>query len=246
MISPSENAGADNSLPGMPVRLLNGELARKDVSRLEFHAMEWPRTESVQELESGSVLTADAGWQEQVAALEEKLNLQAQQITAQLDVARREAGMESRQRWEEELEERVAVERARVMRSCEEFGKERARYFADVEAEVVKLALAIAARVLHREVKLDPLLLRAAVRVALEKIEDNSTMQLRVPSIDMEKWRDVIGVETEPSVQLKGDERLGQGECVLETNVGRVDLGVGAQLVEIEKGFFDLLQQRPS
>ena len=33
------------------------------------------------------------------------------------------------------------------------------RYFAGVEAEVVKLALAIAARVLHREAKLDPLLL---------------------------------------------------------------------------------------
>ena len=36
------------------------------------------------------------------------------------------------------------------------------------------------------------------------------------------------------------------GECVLETSVGKVELGVSAQLEEIEKGFFDLLQQRPS
>ena len=35
------------------------------------------------------------------------------------------------------------------------------------------------------------------------------------------------------------------GECVLETRVGTVELGVKAQLEEIEKGFFDLLQQRP-
>jgi flagellar assembly protein FliH len=36
------------------------------------------------------------------------------------------------------------------------------------------------------------------------------------------------------------------GECVLETNIGRVELGVSAQLAEIEKGFFDLLQMRPA
>ena len=50
-------------------------------------------------------------------------------------------------------------ERSVVLKACEEFRRERARYFAGVEAEVVKLALAIAARVLHREAKLDPLLL---------------------------------------------------------------------------------------
>jgi flagellar assembly protein FliH len=47
-------------------------------------------------------------------------------------------------------------------------------------------------------------------------------------------------------LKLVGDERLGVGECVLETNVGRVELGVSAQLEEIERGFFDLLQQRPA
>ncbi len=50
----------------------------------------------------------------------------------------------------------------------------------------------------------------------------------------------------ESSLQLVGDERLGSGECVLETNVGKVELGVSAQLEEIERGFFDLLQQRPA
>ena len=39
------------------------------------------------------------------------------------------------------------------------FRKARQRYFTVVEEEVVKLALAIAARVLHREAKIDPMLL---------------------------------------------------------------------------------------
>jgi flagellar assembly protein FliH len=43
-----------------------------------------------------------------------------------------------------------------------------------------------------------------------------------------------------------GDERLAAGECVLETNVGKVELGVSVQLEEIERGFFDLMEQRPA
>jgi flagellar assembly protein FliH len=33
---------------------------------------------------------------------------------------------------------------------------------------------------------------------------------------------------------------------VIDTNVGTVELGVDAQLQEIERGFFDLMQRRPA
>jgi flagellar assembly protein FliH len=47
-------------------------------------------------------------------------------------------------------------------------------------------------------------------------------------------------------VELVADEDLHSGDCVLETHVGQVELGVSAQLEEIERGFFDLLDQRPA
>ena len=58
-------------------------------------------------------------------------------------------------------------------------------------------------------------------------------------------WRELMQAEDASMVEVSGDSRLEAGECVLETSVGRVELGVEAQLEEIEKGFFDLLQQRP-
>jgi flagellar assembly protein FliH len=33
--------------------------------------------------------------------------------------------------------------------------------------------------------------------------------------------------------------------CLLETELGVADLGLDAQLKEVEQGFFDLLAQRP-
>jgi flagellar assembly protein FliH len=189
-----------------------------------------------------------AGMEVRLKAEMAALDVQSEaQISSRIDAARSEARAEARREWEQELEERIAAEREGVLRSCEQFGRERARYFAGVEVEVVRLALAIAARVLHREAKLDPLLLSAAVRVALEKVAEDSATVLRVPAVEAELWRGVFSAQAfESSVQVVGDERLGAGECVLDTNVGKVELGVSAQLSEIERGFFDLLQQRPA
>jgi flagellar assembly protein FliH len=75
--------------------------------------------------------------------------------------------------------------------------------------------------------------------------EDSGTV-LRVPVSAVDMWKEAFTVSPSPSLQISGDERLTAGECVLETNVGRVELGVSAQLEEIERGFFDLMQQRPA
>ena len=227
MISPSRSMA--------PTRLLGGALRGREVARLEFYPADWVVEESV---------VGDAGFDvmevpEDVASEDVRLEEQALVMQMRMEAARRESRAEAREEWREELEERVAEERARIARVCEEFARERSKYFADVEAEVVRLALAIAARVLHREVKMDPLLLMGVVRVALEKVAEDSATVLRVPVAEVEMWRGVA-----PSVV--GDERMKADECVLETSVGKVELGVSAQLEEIEKGFFDLLQQRPA
>ncbi len=243
MISPSENRAAKRtgrgSVAGMPVRLLGG--GGGEVSRLEFLPLGQPKIVA-------EVATAEPEMllKNELAALDGRLRSQAEQMSGQIELARSEAKAEARLEWEQELEDGIVAERRAVLKVCEEFVRERARYFAGVEAEVVKLALAIAARVLHREAKLDPLLLTGVVRVALEKVAEDSVTVLRVPVGSIEIWRELFAASPDSSLQIVGDERLAVGECVLETNVGRVELGVSAQLEEIERGFFDLMQQRPA
>jgi flagellar assembly protein FliH len=246
MTSPFELGGvAGSPVAGLPLRLWDRQArGGKVVSRLEFQSV-GHAVEVIAPVKSGEPDETELQLEEEMVAFD--VQSQTQQVSLQIDAARSEARAEARREWEEELEEKIATERVGVLRSCEQFGRERARYFADVEAEVVKLALAIAARVLHREAKLDPLLLSAAVRVALEKVAEDSATVLRVPATEVELWRGVFSAQAfESSVQVVGDERLGVGECVLDTNVGKVELGVSAQLSEIERGFFDLLQQRPA
>jgi flagellar assembly protein FliH len=93
---------------------------------------------------------------------------------------------------------------------------------------------------------MDPLLLSAAVRVALEKVKEESETRLRVPMAEASLWHEVFDTGEESAVQIVAEDGLARGECVLETSVGTVELGIEAQLAEIERGFFDLMQKRPA
>ncbi|MDR3725833.1 MAG: FliH/SctL family protein [Terracidiphilus sp.] len=137
-----------------------------------------------------------------------------------------------------------AAEQMRVRQGAElieSFAQERDRYLHKVEQEVVKLALAVAARILRREAQMDPLLLTGAVRVAMGQLSGSTEVKLRVPAADLALWTDAIALL--PNLALKPTVSAGEGmrlgDCVIETSMGSVDLGIRSQLGEIERGFFD-------
>jgi flagellar assembly protein FliH len=123
----------------------------------------------------------------------------------------------------------------------ESFTLERDRYMHEVEHEVVKLALAVAARILRREAQMDPLLLTGAVRVALGQLSGSTEVRLRVPAGELDLWADAMALL--PNLAVKpaviAGEGMRLGDCVIETSLGSVDLGIRSQLGEIERGFFD-------
>jgi flagellar assembly protein FliH len=127
-----------------------------------------------------------------------------------------------------------------------DFKAHRDEYLGRVEQEVVRLALAIAERILHREANMDPLLLAGAVRVALGQLAESTEVRLRVAAGQHAMWAEMLrlmpGLPLRPDVVA--DPELQACEAMLETNLGRVDLGVRAQIAEIERGFFDLLEAR--
>jgi flagellar assembly protein FliH len=142
-------------------------------------------------------------------------------------------------------EQRYAGQGAELIAS---FVQERDRYLHSVEQEVVKLALAIAARILRREAQMDPLLLTGAVRVALGQLSGSTEVRLRVPPAELDLWTEAIALL--PNLSLKPivtpGEGMRLGNCVIETSLGSVDLGLRAQLVEIERGFFDRAAAAPA
>ena len=88
---------------------------------------------------------------------------------------------------------------------------------------------------------MDPLLLTGAVRVALGQLAATSEVRLRVPAKEADLWTETMALLPNLAVKplVVADEGMRLGDCVIESKVGTVDLGVRAQLSEIERGFFD-------
>jgi flagellar assembly protein FliH len=184
--------------------------------------------------------------QARIRELELELEERSRSFEAGIQAARIEAREAGRSTERSEHTSRLAAATHALTAALAEFTLSRDRYLAQVEQEVVRLALAIAARVLHRETLMDPLLLTGAVRVALGQLADTTEVRLKVPAAEHEMWREMLRLM--PNLPLHpeviADDALTAGECLLETHLGSVDLGIRSQLAEIERGFFDLLEQR--
>jgi flagellar assembly protein FliH len=141
----------------------------------------------------------------------------------------------------------LAEGRGQITDALRQFTIQRDTYFEKVEGEVVQLALSIARKILHRESQLDPLLLTGVVRVAMEGLDRETQVRLRVNPEEVRFWRDYFSrtEDIRPTPELIGDASLGFGYCTLETDLGSTAISFETQLKEIEQGFMDLLGQRP-
>jgi flagellar assembly protein FliH len=163
-----------------------------------------------------------------------------------VNIARLDAVAETEARLQMEYEARSAEQFDKMRQALELFQAERRDYFSRVESDVVQLALAIAAKILHREAQVDPMLVAALVRVAIDKLHDGSSVSVRVSPAEAGKWRAFLANPLNGStIEIVEDAHLGVADCILETELGSANFSIEAQMKEVEQGFFDLLAQRP-
>jgi flagellar assembly protein FliH len=115
-----------------------------------------------------------------------------------------------------------------------ELASERDDFLQKAEQEIVKLALAIAARILRREAQIDPLFLLGAVRVALGQLAETIQVKLRIPAREAKLWTETLAHLPNPKKTplVIADDHMQMGDCVIETEMGSVNLGLSSQLQE--------------
>jgi flagellar assembly protein FliH len=123
------------------------------------------------------------------------------------------------------------------------FQQEKAKYYSKVEIDLVHFALAIAAKILHREAQVDRMVVAGLVKVMLDRLQKGSRAVVRVRPEEIGSWRNYF--HDNPELQIIEDASLEPRDCVLETELGTTEMGLDAQLKEVERGFADLLAQRP-
>jgi flagellar assembly protein FliH len=130
----------------------------------------------------------------------------------------------------------------RLLRSCTDVIGLRARIRKETESDLVTLTVAIARRVLRRELSVDPEAIHGVVKAALAKLQSKEISVIHTSPDHVEAIRgyfEKAGLSA--SVETVADPALEVGGVVLETRRGNLDASVETQLKEIERGFADRL-----
>lgn len=132
---------------------------------------------------------------------------------------------------------------ARLAATLGELASSRRRLRREAERDVLKLAVAIARRVLHRELQADPEAMLGLVKAALQALEAREVEHVRVSPIDAAAVRSQLEqLRPEFRFEVVPDTKLERGAVIFETTRGNLDASVETQLKEIECGLADRIR----
>ncbi|HVC21713.1 MAG TPA: FliH/SctL family protein [Vicinamibacterales bacterium] len=125
----------------------------------------------------------------------------------------------------------------RLGRTLEEIDGLRAQIIAQTERQMVQIALAVAKRILHREVSIDQDLVVAIARVALDRLGETANATIRLNPDDCAALATRRGAEWAGSrVTVVPDAGVSRGGCRVESEFGFIDAGVDAQFEQLVHG----------
>ncbi len=166
------------------------------------------------------------------------------------DAAARQAELDEAYRrgfYEGEAAGRAAVDAAvqKLAQTVESLASARARARREAEDDLLRLALAIARRILHRELSVDPQAVAGLIRAALDKIQSQEIHRVRVhPDLEQPVRQALERMAAGRNVQVAVDRGREFGDVVFETARGSLDASVETQLQEIGRGLADRLRGR--
>ncbi len=197
----------------------------------------------------GSSSIAEPVWQPNLAisvtpSLDLEHALREAQLNAQAAIAqaRHEGLQQGRNEGQQMARTELAPLMDRLARTIADLSETRDAFRHEAEGDVVRLALGIARRILHRELSIDPDALTGLVRVALGKFEARELHRVLVSPDDHPAVSKALqDLKLPRRVEIIADPTLERGAALFETVKGTLDSSIDTQLDEIERGLLDVL-----
>jgi flagellar assembly protein FliH len=161
-----------------------------------------------------------------------------------VDQARREGYAQGLSAGRQEAEEQFRPAIQGLAQTLDTLARLRENIREETIQDLVRLAISIAGRVIHREVAVDPDALAGLLRAAFLKLQSREVHRARLhPALEplVRKLLEEAGAPK--SLTLAADPSLKPAEIFFETSQGVLDASVETQLREIERGLIDKLER---
>jgi flagellar assembly protein FliH len=132
----------------------------------------------------------------------------------------------------------------RLAQAITDLTEARQRVREETATEVVSLSMAIASRILHRELTLDPDAIHGLLRAAFSKTQAREITRVRVHPQHEPAVRSFVKQSAgAAALEIVADPRLECGAILVETAHGEFDASIETQFREIERGLADRMQR---
>lgn len=191
---------------------------------------------------SSQALVKTTGAEEQSGVLHARLLELENSLDGQIRAAREAGYREGEEAGRNQAAGRVQPVLEKLTRSIQDLADLKPKLRRDAEADLLKLALAIARKVLHRELSIDPDSIAGLISVSIEKIRAHEILRVRVHPQHQQIVRQILAkMSTATLAEIHPDPKLELGGVLVETSRGNFDASVDLQLKEIERGLTDRL-----
>jgi flagellar assembly protein FliH len=181
----------------------------------------------------------------EIAELRARLESSEQRFQAQLAQVRQEAFAEALRQAREEANTQIRGLQDSVGQTIASLAQTKRKLRQEGEVELLKLSLAIARRILHREISIDSEALHGLVHAAMQKLQNREVSRVRVNPAGADAVRTSLErIGAAPAIEISPDPSLKSGDIIFETQFGELDASIDSQLAEIQRGFADRLALR--
>jgi len=133
----------------------------------------------------------------------------------------------------------------RLKETLEELTTLRADMLRRSERQMVQLALAIAKRVVQREVSLDRAVIVGMARAAIDRLGDRASATIRLHPDDYAQVAPGLKQTDEAHVRVEPDPLVSRGSCLVQSDFGFMDVTPEAQFEELARTLLEDRQPEP-
>lgn len=126
----------------------------------------------------------------------------------------------------------------------EELKKKREAFLKDGEKDMVKLSLALAAKIVRREVQADPAVVAGILRDLLKDVAVQDGVKVTLNPVDYLFLRENEGIlpkeiKVIKNLRFEADPKMERGDVVVDTGFSLTDARVGEQISAIGEAFLE-------
>ncbi len=145
----------------------------------------------------------------------------------------------------EMAEKKIEALMRKYAESISEIGELKQSFYGQAEREVVKLAVGVAKKIVHREIQVDRDIIQTLVRVALSHVAEKSAVTVLLNPVDYSyllEQRTELSQTEGRDISLLADKSVERGGCLIQTECGDIDARIEEKFREVEHAFFEDLK----